>query len=131
MGLGKENKNKDSDKMLINCNALSVTQDQKPKDVRTRKKTGKRLCDKVSELLLKKKNLVRQKAMNLKNVKVTWQGRKWLLVRKVALWVIFSLFANFHDVILCFQFLKRTKKKKKAVQENTPWEQSQAHRCFA
>lgn len=82
--------------MQINCNALSVTQDQKPKDDdRIREKTGKQLCDKVSELLLKKKDVTRQKAMHVKNAKVTWQGRKWLLVRKVALWVIFLSFCKF------------------------------------
>lgn len=57
-----------------------------------------------------------------------------ILVREVALWVFFSFFANFFSMmllILCFQFLKRTKKQEGAVQENTPWEQSQAHRCFA
>ena len=44
--------------MLVICNALSVTQDQKPKDdagIRG-KKTGKWLNDQVSELQLKKKN---------------------------------------------------------------------------
>ena len=52
--------------MLTSCNALSVTQDQTPEDeagIRG-KKTGK---------WLKKKDITRQKAMHVKNGKVTWQ----------------------------------------------------------
>lgn len=76
--------------MLISCKALSVTQDQKPKDgARIRKKTGKWLDDKMSELLLKKNNINRQKAKwriksNMVGVEMA------ILVRKVALWVFFS-----------------------------------------
>ena len=61
--------------MLVICSALSVTQDQKPKDdawIRG-KKTGKWLNDQVSERQLKKKDVTRQKAIHVKNGKVTWQ----------------------------------------------------------
>lgn len=84
------------------------------------KKTGKRMYDKVSELLLKKKDITKQKAIHVKNGNIIWQERKWLLVRKVALWeIFFLLFASFHDVILCFQFLKRTKKKRGSTGKHT------------
>lgn len=41
------------------------------------KKTGKQQSI-ISELLLKKKDVTRQKAMHVKNRKVIWQERKWL-----------------------------------------------------
>lgn len=56
--------------MLINCNAISVIQDQNPKkDARIRKKNREAVHDKVFELLLKKRDITRQKAIHVKNGK--------------------------------------------------------------
>lgn len=77
--------------------------------------------------------------MHVKNGKVIWQEWKWLLAKEGGIVGDSFLFCKFlfNDVVTLgfhFFFFKRTKKKKKkslTVQENTPWEQSQAHRCFA
>lgn len=89
--------------MLINCNAVSVIQDQNPKkDARIRKKTGKRLHDKVFELLLKKRDITRQKAIHVKNGKGEEMafGKEGIIVGDIFLFL--QIFMMLH----CFQFLK-------------------------
>lgn len=75
---------------------------KKPKNKKTNhQKTGKRLHDKVFELLLKKRDITRQKAIHVKNGK--WEemaiGKEGAIVGDI-------FFANFHDVTLFSIFKK-------------------------